>query len=150
MQPGDCIIAFGVRRLYTLRKQINKFFSKTGENKVAIVYGKLPPEVRKKQAQLFNEGVLPYLVSTDAIGMGLNLKIKKIVFSDLMKSENGVLTVIQPHVIRQIAGRAGRGLDHGYVQAMNLKQLKIIRRALLSVNKKQAINIEEDAEFMEK
>lgn len=59
--------------------------SDTGENKVAIIYGRLPPEVRKNQAQLFNEGTLPIMVSTNAIGMGLNLKIKRIIFSEVEK-----------------------------------------------------------------
>jgi superfamily II DNA/RNA helicase len=56
------------------------------ENHTAIVYGRLPPEVRKQQARYFNENRLPYLVATDAIGMGLNLNIKKVVFMDHEKS----------------------------------------------------------------
>jgi ATP-dependent RNA helicase SUPV3L1/SUV3 len=52
-------------------------------NKTAIVYGKLPADCRKNQANQFNENVLPYLVATNAIGMGLNFKIKKIIFVTL-------------------------------------------------------------------
>lgn len=89
LQPGDCIIAFSSQKLYALRNKINRHFGKSGENLVAIIYGKLPPEVRKRQAQLFNEGTLPFLVSTNAIGMGLNLKIKKVVFSEIEKKGPG-------------------------------------------------------------
>lgn len=111
LQPGDCIIAFGANKLYALRDRINKQYSKNGENLVAIIYGRLPPEVRKKQAQLFNEGVLPFLVSTNAIGMGLNLKIKRVVFSEIeKKGQQNSFGIIEPHLIQQIAGRAGRGL----------------------------------------
>ena len=42
------------------------------KNYTAIVYGRLPPECRKQQAQQFNNFNLPYLVATNAIGMGLN------------------------------------------------------------------------------
>ena len=33
----------------------------------------MPPICRKTQAEKFNTGKLPYLVATNAIGMGLNL-----------------------------------------------------------------------------
>lgn len=49
-------------------------------NKTAIIYGKMPPSCRQTQAQKFNRGQLPYLVASDAIGMGLNLKIRRIIF----------------------------------------------------------------------
>ena len=41
----------------------------------AIIYGRLPPEVRAEQAELFNTPGNGYdvLVGSDAIGMGLNL-----------------------------------------------------------------------------
>lgn len=83
LKPGDCIIAFSSKTLYELRNQINEMTSENRENRVAIIYGKLPPEVRKAQAKLFNEGTLPYLVSTNAIGLGLNLKIKRVIFSEI-------------------------------------------------------------------
>lgn len=54
MQPGDCIIGFSAKSLYRLRKQINSIYCKGNANKVGIIYGKLPPECRKLQSQLFN------------------------------------------------------------------------------------------------
>jgi ATP-dependent RNA helicase SUPV3L1/SUV3 len=49
--------------------------------------GSLPPEARREQARLFNAGNTDYnvLVASDAIGMGLNLSIKRIVFTTLNK-----------------------------------------------------------------
>ena len=77
---------------------------------MAIVYGRLPPECRKLQANYFNQGIYPYLVATNAIGMGLNLNIRKVVLMGIEKtSSNGYSQQLEDHEIQQIAGRAGRG-----------------------------------------
>ncbi|KAK3060253.1 RNA helicase, partial [Teratosphaeriaceae sp. CCFEE 6253] len=64
--------------IHALRKQIER---QTGR-KVATVYGSLPPETRAQQARLFNDpdNEYDYLVASDAVGMGLNLAIKRIIF----------------------------------------------------------------------
>jgi ATP-dependent RNA helicase SUPV3L1/SUV3 len=71
LEKGDCVVAFTVIGIHTLRREIEK---RTGK-KCAIVYGSLPPETRAQQARLFNdpENDYDYLVASDAIGMGLNL-----------------------------------------------------------------------------
>ena len=40
---------------------------------VRVIYGALPPEVRRREAERFSSGESHILVATDAIGMGLNL-----------------------------------------------------------------------------
>ena len=45
-----------------------------------MIYGSMPPETRKRQIELFNRGKTSVVVATDAIGMGLNLPIRRIVF----------------------------------------------------------------------
>lgn len=47
----------------------------------AIIYGALPPETKVAQAARFNDPNDPVkvLIATDAIGMGLNLSIKRFV-----------------------------------------------------------------------
>jgi ATP-dependent RNA helicase SUPV3L1/SUV3 len=71
LRRGDCIVAFSVLGIHAMKKKIEK---ETGR-RVAIVYGKLPPEIRTQQAALFNDPNNDYdfLVASDAIGMGLNL-----------------------------------------------------------------------------
>jgi ATP-dependent RNA helicase SUPV3L1/SUV3 len=69
----------------------------------------LPPECRKSQATKFNSRDLPYLVATNAIGMGLNLNIRKIVFLSIDRPTNFGHEELEEHEIQQIAGRAGRG-----------------------------------------
>ncbi|QIW99122.1 hypothetical protein AMS68_004640 [Peltaster fructicola] len=106
LQKGDCVISFSVMGIHALRKLIEK---QTGK-KVATVYGSLPPETRAQQAKLFNDpdNDYDYLVASDAVGMGLNLAIKRVVFETTIKF-NGMRDVpLDVPSIKQIAGRAGR------------------------------------------
>lgn len=64
-----------------------------------MVYGQLPPETRSAQARLFNNpsSGLDVLVASDAVGMGLNLNIKRVVFHSLLKfNDDGGAEAIDP------------------------------------------------------
>eukprot|EP00035_Acanthoeca_spectabilis_P018514 m.394141 g.394141 ORF g.394141 m.394141 type:complete len:667 (+) comp16766_c0_seq20:3904-5904(+) len=105
LRPGDCVIAFSRSKLYDLKAAIEQ-----NGQKCCIVYGGLPPHARREQARLFNDPDSGYdiLVATDAIGMGLNLNIGRVIFSGLEKF-NGTEVVFLPSAdVKQIAGRAGR------------------------------------------
>lgn len=106
LRPGDCIVAFSKMDIHMIKANIQKKYG----HQVAIVYGSLPPETRAHQARLFNDPDSGYdiLVASDAIGMGLNLSIKRIIFNSTYKF-NGfeVVRMSLPH-LKQIAGRAGR------------------------------------------
>ncbi|KAF2861055.1 P-loop containing nucleoside triphosphate hydrolase protein [Piedraia hortae CBS 480.64] len=106
LRKGDCVVSFSVMGIHALRKQIE---TQTGK-KVAIVYGSLPPETRAQQARLFNDPDNDYdfLVASDAVGMGLNLAIKRIVFETCSKFDGYRLRTVPVPDIKQIAGRAGR------------------------------------------
>jgi ATP-dependent RNA helicase SUPV3L1/SUV3 len=77
-----------------------------------VVYGALPAETRQEQARLFNTPGTGFnvLVATDAIGMGLNLNIRRVIFSTLLKPSGplGMMTTLSASAIKQLAGRAGR------------------------------------------
>ena len=75
-----------------------------------MIYGQLPPDTRSTQARLFNEEGSGYdiLVASDAIGMGLNLNIRRIVFHSTLKSDKNGVFWLEPSSVKQIAGRAGR------------------------------------------
>ncbi|KAJ8905808.1 hypothetical protein NDN08_002313 [Rhodosorus marinus] len=107
LKRGDALIAFRRQDLFRLKHDIERMTSL----KCCVIYGSLPPETRARQAKLFNDpdGAFDVLVATDAIGMGLNLNIGRIIFSTLVKKSRdvGMQKVSAPHV-RQIAGRAGR------------------------------------------
>ncbi|KAI6214629.1 RNA helicase [Aphelenchoides besseyi] len=116
VQKGDCIVCFSKRDI----KQVANGLSKL-QVPYSIIYGKLPPETKLAQAARFNDPDNPtkVLVATDAIGMGLNLNIRRIIFRSLVKPSDGRL--IQNHMALQIAGRAGRygsSFQNGFVTAM--------------------------------
>jgi ATP-dependent RNA helicase SUPV3L1/SUV3 len=71
VQRGDCIVTFRRKNIFELKKIVER---KTGM-RCAVVYGRLPPEIRSGQAALFNDPNSGYdvLIGSDAIGMGLNL-----------------------------------------------------------------------------
>lgn len=107
LQKGDCLVSFSVASIHKLRDRIQRATGK----QCAIIYGSLPSEVRAQQAQLFNDpnNDHDFLVASDAIGMGLNLAIKRVIFEATVKNrrdqKRSELTVPE---IKQIGGRAGR------------------------------------------
>ena len=76
---------------------------------------------------------MQYVVSTDAIGMGLNLPIRRVIFMDTEKYDGIERRELKPEEIQQIAGRAGRfGMyDKGFVGAT--ENLSLIQRGLEAV-----------------
>lgn len=98
----------------------------------SILYGALPPEVRKNQMELFNNGTNKVCVSTDAIGMGVNLPCDYIHFLELSKFDGKTKRSLTSMEIKQISGRAGRYLlsDKGTVIASNGSDLNLIKNSL--------------------
>ncbi|CAA0829102.1 ATP-dependent RNA helicase SUV3- mitochondrial, partial [Striga hermonthica] len=81
-----------------------------GNHLCSVVYGSLPPETRSRQATMFNDETSDFdvLVASDAIGMGLNLNISRIIFSTLKKFDGVETRNLTVSEIKQIAGKAGR------------------------------------------
>ncbi|KAG6327402.1 hypothetical protein ID866_11687 [Astraeus odoratus] len=111
IQKGDCIVTFSRGQIFSLKKRVEE---QTGLM-CAVAYGKLPPEIRSEQAALFNDPNSGYdvIVASDAIGMGLNLRIKRVVFEVLHKFDGYRQRPLSVSQIKQIAGRAGRYGLHG-------------------------------------
>ncbi|KAL4877537.1 ATP-dependent RNA helicase SUV3 [Aspergillus karnatakaensis] len=144
LRKGDCVVAFSRIQIHALKADIEKL---TGR-RAAIVYGGLPAEIRTQQASLFNDPDNDYdfLVASDAIGMGLNLSIKRIIFETLVKRLPTGLVRLSVPEIKQIGGRAGRyrpATQHndsksqktddshvGYITAFEEVDLPWIRQAL--------------------
>ena len=104
-----------------------------------LVYGRLPPDSRRGQAAWFNDShehdEQRALVATDAIGMGLNLNIKRVIFTTLEKYDGRRRRRLTPAEIKQIAGRAGRyGTEHAYGQVTCLHDddMQYLQEALAS------------------
>jgi ATP-dependent RNA helicase SUPV3L1/SUV3 len=101
--PGDAVVAFSRRDVLRLRDRI----AAEGQS-VSVIYGALPPEVRRREAERFATGETQVLVATDAIGMGLNLPIRRVLFSTLVKFDGEGTRSLGESEVQQIAGRAGR------------------------------------------
>ncbi|XP_019421241.1 PREDICTED: DExH-box ATP-dependent RNA helicase DExH16, mitochondrial isoform X2 [Lupinus angustifolius] len=106
VRTGDCIVTFSRRDIYKLKKKIEIH----GKHLCSVVYGSLPPETRTRQASMFNDESSEFdvLVASDAIGMGLNLNISRIIFSTMKKFDGFETRDLTVPEIKQIAGRAGR------------------------------------------
>lgn len=74
----------------------------------SIIYGALPYDVRQNEARRFREGETNAVVATDAIGMGLNLPIRRVVFLETEKFDGISKRKLTATEYKQIAGRAGR------------------------------------------
>lgn len=103
LQKHDALIVFSRRNALKYKYDLEQVGFK-----VSIIYGMLSPEVRREQARKFDKGITDVIVSTDAISMGMNLPIKRIVFTTLTKFIDSQERPITASEIKQISGRAGR------------------------------------------
>ncbi|MBD1133513.1 helicase [Pelagibacterales bacterium SAG-MED44] len=102
------IIAFSAEEVYAIAELIRR--QKGG---AAIVMGSLSPKTRNAQVELYQSGDVDFLVATDAIGMGINMNLEHVYFSNLKKFDGKKLRRLNLSEISQIAGRAGRYLNDG-------------------------------------
>ncbi len=102
------IIAFSAEEVYAIAELIRR--QKGG---AAIVMGSLSPKTRNAQVELYQSNDVDFLVATDAIGMGINMDLDHIYFSNLKKFDGRKLRRLNLSEIGQIAGRAGRYLNDG-------------------------------------
>ena len=127
LRPGDAVVGFSRKAVVEMQSAV----AKLGFTSAAI-YGSLSPAVRRREAERFREGSAEVLVATDAIGLGLNLPIRRLVFSAVEKFDGISDRLLTPYEIRQIAGRAGRyGIhEEGQVSALNPRHVALLRRSL--------------------
>ena len=102
------IIAFSIEEVYAIAELVRR--QKGG---AAVIMGSLSPKTRNSQVQLYQSGDVDYLVATDAIGMGLNMDIEQIYFSNLKKFDGKKTRRLNLIELSQIAGRAGRYKNNG-------------------------------------
>jgi ATP-dependent RNA helicase SUPV3L1/SUV3 len=146
IQPGDALVAFSKRMVL----RISGILASQGY-RVSVLYGNLPPETRRKQIQRFIDHETDVVVTTDVIGMGVNLPIRRVVFMELRKYDGQDFVIdwdyssndghyrykrfngrrmLYDTEFKQIAGRAGRKniFDEGFVNALHDK--RIVKKAL--------------------
>ncbi|KAM3968178.1 suv3 RNA helicase [Aphomia sociella] len=135
VMPGDCIVCFNKNDIYSVSRAIEQ-----RGHEVAVIYGSLPPGTKLAQANKFNdpESSCKVMVATDAIGLGINLSIRRVIFYSLIKpivNEEGdkEMDVISISQALQIAGRAGRygsAWETGYVTTFKSEDLATLKTLL--------------------
>jgi ATP-dependent RNA helicase SUPV3L1/SUV3 len=124
-KKGDALVCFSRRRVLETASQLQKNgFS------VSMIYGSMPPETRKKQMQRFIDGETTVIVSTDAIGMGLNLPIRRIAFLENEKFDGVRRRRLTSQEVKQIAGRAGRKGIYDVGKVAFTKEVKLMKHLL--------------------
>ena len=131
VQSGDCVVAFGRREVLALRQEVEA----AGAQRCCVVYGALPPDARQLQARLFNtpRSGFGVLAATDAVGMGLNLNIRRVVFTASSKFDGTCERPLTAAEVKQVAGRAGRfgsRFPDGVVSATSAADLAAVAAAL--------------------
>ena len=136
IQKGDCIVCFNKSDIYNIALQLEKM-----GHEVAVIYGSLPPSTKLAQAARFNDpnSKCKILVATDAIGMGLNLSIGRVIFFSLTKLGQNQAgerksDLISVSTALQIAGRAGRygtEFSEGRVTTFKKEDLAILKEMML-------------------
>ena len=108
LNPKTALIAFSVDEVYSIAELVRR--QKGG---AAIIMGSLSPKTRNAQVELYQSGDANFLVATDAIGMGINMDINNVSFSNLKKFDGKKSRKLNLNEISQIAGRAGRHINDG-------------------------------------
>tara|TARA_B100001123_G_scaffold33482_1_gene34875 strand:+ start:99 stop:2579 length:2481 start_codon:yes stop_codon:yes gene_type:complete len=127
IERKSAIIAFSTEEVYAIAELLRR--QKGGS---AIVMGSLSPKTRNSQVSLYQSGDVDYLVATDAIGMGINMDLNNVYFSNLKKFDGKKLRRLNLSEIGQIAGRAGRYMNDGNfgvtgdVQNINIDDIELI------------------------
>ena len=131
VEQGDALVVFSKKSVLNIASEL---FNR--DIQASVIYGALPYNTRKTQLERFINGETKVVVATDAIGMGLNLPVRRIIFMEDSKYDGTEVRRLLPHEVKQIAGRAGRqGIyDIGYV--LSSENCEGINELLLEPNTK--------------
>lgn len=116
VEPGDALITFSRREVLRIAAELE-----AAGVKASVVYGALPPPSRREEVRKFASGETKVVVATDAIGMGVSLPIRRVIFCKTKKYDGVSTRRLMVSEVKQIAGRAGRygKYDVGYVLTMD-------------------------------
>ncbi|KAG0711024.1 ATP-dependent RNA helicase SUV3, mitochondrial [Chionoecetes opilio] len=146
VQPGDCIVCFSKRDIHYVTREIER-----RGHEVAVIYGgewltvakPTPVHQLASRPTSFMTPNNPCNINwhIDAIGMGLNLSIRRIIFYSLIRptiNDKGEMEMetISVSSALQIGGRAGRygtQWEHGYVTSMKPEDHPTLCRLLSHV-----------------
>lgn len=85
-----------------------KDFSRVLRQGVGMHHAGLLPKYRLLVEKLAQEGLLAVVCGTDTLGVGVNVPIRSVVFTQLCKYDGDKTRILSAREFHQIAGRAGR------------------------------------------
>ncbi|WP_367874634.1 DEAD/DEAH box helicase [Luteolibacter sp. Populi] len=99
------------------RSPYGKEVSKLLRHGIGIHHAGLLPKYRILVEKLAQRGLLKVICGTDTLGVGVNVPIRTVLFTQLFKYDGSSTKTLTVRDFKQICGRAGRrGFDHiGYV-----------------------------------
>lgn len=125
LKEGDALICFSRKSVLSTAALLEK-----NGFKASVIYGALPPESRRNEVRKYLEGETTVVVATDAIGMGISLPIKRVIFTETEKYDGKRFRTLSTAEIKQIGGRAGRYGLNEYGEVLVLGEDPIIERRL--------------------
>ena len=103
LQPYDAVICFSRKNVLSTAAHLERF-----GYRASVIYGALPPVARRSEVEKYVSGETNMIVATDAIGMGISLPIRRVIFAETQKFDGKQQRPLTGGEVRQIAGRAGR------------------------------------------
>lgn len=109
LPPASAVVAFSRKAVLALHRELIE-----AGRSATVLYGAMPPAVRREQIRRLSEGAVDVIVTTDVIGHGVNLPLRTVAFAETGKYDGRSRRELFIWEAAQIAGRAGRrGHDAG-------------------------------------
>ena len=127
------------------RSPYGKEISKLLRHGIGIHHAGLLPKYRILVEKLTQRGLLKVICGTDTLGVGVNVPIRSVLFTQLCKYDGTGTKILSVRDFKQIAGRAGRrGFDDvGYVVAQApahvVENIRLEAKASASAKKKKFV-----------
>ncbi len=128
VERGTAFIVFSRRDVHAVAGELAAY-----GHRCSVIYGALPYDVRRNEVKRYMRGDTDIVVATDAIGMGLNLPIKRIVFLKTSKFDGLRLRDLSYSEVKQISGRAGRYGMFGEGLVVSFDDERLVKKGLNAV-----------------
>ena len=125
LQQDDALICFSRKSVLSTAAHLEK-----NGFRASVIYGALPPEARRNEVKKYTEGETNVVVATDAIGLGISLPLRRVIFAETEKFDGREFRPLTTAEINQIGGRAGRYGMHEYGEVLVLGNNTIVEEKL--------------------
>jgi ATP-dependent RNA helicase SUPV3L1/SUV3 len=105
MQKGDAAVSYSRRNVLQVARTLAAQY---GADNVAVLYGMMPHRTRQTQIEKVLCGEAHVVSCTDVAGHGLNLPLRRVLFTQTEKWDGEEVRDLHAWEAAQMAGRAGR------------------------------------------